>query len=188
MPYDKILPFLVYMLTLRNSGGLEHSDSVTFLAVKTARRLGLPEAFLQQLEFAARVHDIGKLAISDEILNKPGRFTRFERVAMQQHPLFGVEMLRLLDSLPEGVLEMVRDHHENFDGSGYPNRLKGEQISMGGQIIALADRFHAMTTTYRVYRPVFSSAAALQILQDEGVKYDPKILKVFAEVVNDSSH
>lgn len=178
------LPFLVYLLTLRNAGGLEHSDAVAVLAVALGRRAGLDSEFLQDLEFAGRVHDIGKLGIADAVMNKPGRFTRAERVMMQQHVPFGVEMLRLLDcgGVSPSITEMVRDHHENYDGSGYPNGAKGAEISTGGRLIRIADSFCAMTTSYRVYRTILTSKAARRVLRESAQHYDPDFLRIFLEM------
>ena len=185
---NTILPFLVYMLNLRNAGGLEHSDDTARWSIKIAKAAGLTGwEFLRDLEFGTRVHDIGKMGINDAILNKPGRLTENELLAIRQHPMIGVEILGLLDGMNsevnEDIIAMVREHHENFDGTGYPGKLAGEKINLGARIIRITDSYCAMTTQYRIYRRLINPGDALTIMADHHQHYDPDLLKIFFEAV-----
>lgn len=189
---NNILPFLIYLIQIRNAGGLEHSDGVTMLSARIAGAAGIKDhQFLRDLDFAARVHDIGKLAISDAVINKPGRVTKNEMIAIQQHPVVGMEMLRLLNNIcennnevNENVLQIVGQHHENYDGTGYPHGISGDNIHLGARIIRIADTFNAMTAPYRIYRHVLKHDAAIRIMKDCRKDYDPNLFDVFLEVFN----
>src|SRR5262249_58124942 len=135
-----------------------HSQRVADLAARTARRLGLPEEEVELTRLAASLHDLGKLAIPEEILRKPGPLTSAERLVLERHPQIGYRMLESLGVDP--VADWVLHHHERWDGAGYPNGLEGEDIPLGARIILVADAFDAMTND-RVYRSKLSIEDAL---------------------------
>ena len=183
------LPFLVYLIQLQNAGGLEHSDDTARLSVEIARRAGMDKRMIEIIEFGARVHDIGKIGIPPSIVGKVGKYTFEEMRAMKRHPEIGAEMLgKLLNIgngvIPDGVIEIVLQHHENYDGTGYPKGIRGEEIHPGARILRVADSFHAMTTSYRVWRPILTPSAALSIMMDYKNHYDPEYLKILYEVNN----
>ena len=156
-----------------------HSERVGELAARIARRLGLDDAQIELTRLAASLHDLGKLAIPEEILRKPGTLNESERLVLQRHPQIGFRMLESLGVEP--IAEWVLHHHERWDGDGYPNRLRGEEIPLGARIIFVADAYDAMTSE-RVYRKPYSPREALEELERcSGSQFDPSIVEAFAE-------
>jgi diguanylate cyclase (GGDEF)-like protein/putative nucleotidyltransferase with HDIG domain len=156
-----------------------HSERVSELAARIARRLGLDDAQVELTRLAASLHDLGKLAIPEEILRKPSALNESERLVLQRHPQIGHRMLESLGVEP--IAEWVLHHHERWDGDGYPNRLRAEEIPLGARIIFVADAYDAMTSE-RVYRKPLSSREALGELERcAGSQFDPSIVDAFAE-------
>lgn len=160
-----------------------HSERVGFLAALTGRQLALPEEQLQALEWAGLLHDVGKIGIREEVLNKEGPLTADEFEHIKQHPVMGYEILRPIETYEE-VLASVLHHHENPDGSGYPHGLNGDSIPLFARIIHVVDIFDALTST-RSYRPAFSIEKALDIIRkDIGVKVDETVTSAFLEALD----
>ena len=156
-----------------------HSERVSELASRLALRLGLSDAQIELTRLAASLHDLGKLAIPEEILRKPGALNESERLVLQRHPQIGHRMLESLGVEP--VADWVLHHHERWDGDGYPNRLRGEEIPLGARIIFVADAFDAMTSE-RVYRSSLSPGDALEELERcSGSQFDPHVVDAMAE-------
>ena len=156
-----------------------HSQRVADLAARTARRLGLPDEEVELTRLAASLHDLGKLAIPEEILRKPGPLTDPERMVLERHPQIGFRMLESLGVDP--VADWVLHHHERWDGSGYPDGLPGDQIPLGARIIFVADAYDAMTSE-RVYRRrVAPGQAIAELKRCSGSQFDPEIVAAFAE-------
>ena len=156
-----------------------HSDRVGELAARIARRLGVEEAQIELTRVAASLHDLGKLAIPEEILRKPGTLNESERLVLQRHPQIGHRMLESLGV--ESVADWVLHHHERWDGDGYPDRLRGEEIPLGARIIFVADAYDAMTSE-RVYDRSRSPSEALEELERcSGSQFDPAIVDAFSE-------
>lgn len=157
-----------------------HSEHVSTIAVEIGQALGLSEADLEQLEWAGLLHDIGKIGIRDAVLLKPERLTREERILMNEHPVKGEEILKGVDKLAR-ERPLIRHHHEWYNGSGYPDRLIGEQIPLLARVLHVADAFEAMTAS-RPYRPVpMSTARALEELRRyAGIQFDPTVVEAFA--------
>jgi diguanylate cyclase (GGDEF)-like protein/putative nucleotidyltransferase with HDIG domain len=148
-----------------------HSVRVAELAARLAERMGLPEGQVELVRLAANLHDLGKLAVPEEILRKPGPLTEPERIVLERHPQIGYRMLESLGVDP--VAEWVLHHHERWDGGGYPAGLAGEEIPVGARIILVADAFDAMTND-RVYRPKLSVEDALaEIEASAGTQFAP---------------
>jgi len=161
-----------------------HSLRVAQLALKIASRLKLPERRLEILEYAALLHDVGKIGIKDAILLKPQKLTAAEYEIIKTHPLVGYEIVANVDFLKE-VAEIIRSHHERCDGSGYPDGKKAEELSLEARILAVADAFDALTSN-RPYRRAFTVCKALQIMRnDERGHYDQEILKVLETIVKE---
>jgi HD-GYP domain-containing protein (c-di-GMP phosphodiesterase class II) len=160
----------------------KHSEDVAVIARKIGRELGLAEDEVEQIEAAARVHDIGKISIPDSVLLKPGKLTDEEWEAIKQHPVIGADLLSGLE-IYEGSIDIIRHHHEHWDGSGYPDGLKGEQIPLGARIVAVADVYNALTTD-RPYRKAYSKTEALEIIRDmSGKELDPQLVEIFLRVI-----
>ncbi|MFH1143284.1 MAG: HD-GYP domain-containing protein [Candidatus Eisenbacteria bacterium] len=158
-----------------------HSERVTRLSRLVGTRLGLSPAESQMLGWAALLHDIGKIAIKNEILNKPGQLDGDEIQAMRMHPERGC---RVLEPIPQlhGALAAIRHHHERFDGRGYPDGLRGESIPLFARIIAVADAYDAMSST-RAYRRAHSSEFAMEeIAKGAGTQFDPALASIFQEL------
>ena len=156
-----------------------HSQRVAELAARTARRLGLPDEEVELTRLAASLHDLGKLAIPEEILRKPGPLTEPERIVLERHPQIGFRMLESLGVDP--VAEWVLHHHERWDGSGYPDGLPGDQIPLGARIIFVADAYDAMTSE-RVYRRrVLADQAVAELERCAGTQFDPEIVDALAD-------
>jgi diguanylate cyclase (GGDEF)-like protein/putative nucleotidyltransferase with HDIG domain len=156
-----------------------HSERVSELAGRIARRLGIGETQVELTRLAGSLHDLGKLAIPEEILRKPDALSDAERLVLERHPQIGYRMLESLGVEP--VAEWVLHHHERWDGTGYPNGLRGDEIPLGARIIFVADAFDAMTSE-RVYRRSLSELEALAELgRCAGSQFDPAIVDAFAE-------
>src|SRR5262245_4852882 len=157
-----------------------HIRRVQVAAVALAKELGITdEPQIQAIEVAALLHDTGKIAVPEHILNKPGKLTPAEYEKMKLHAPIGAEILSSID-FPYPVVPIVRHHHENWDGTGYPDRLKGTDIPIGARILSVVDCFDALTSD-RPYRRRMSDADAIAILRDRrGTMYDPAIVDTFA--------
>ncbi|WP_258360107.1 bifunctional diguanylate cyclase/phosphohydrolase [Moorella sulfitireducens] len=158
-----------------------HSERVTEYAVVLGEYLNLPEEELNTLRMSAFLHDIGKIELERELLNKPLPLNEEERLLFQQHPVWGAEIVRSV-SLLERCTPIILAHHENFDGSGYPYGLKGEEIPLGARILRVVDSFDAMATN-RPYRRALKPGRCLEELrQGAGTLYDPEIVVAFFNV------
>jgi HD-GYP domain-containing protein (c-di-GMP phosphodiesterase class II) len=150
---------------------------VADLAARIAVRLELDAEQVELTRLAGSLHDLGKLAIPEEILRKPGDLTDSERLVLERHPQIG---FRMLDSLGvDPIADVVLHHHERWDGAGYPDRLRGDTIPLGARIIFVADAYDAMTSD-RVYRSKRSSGDALaELTRCAGTQFDPIIVEAF---------
>jgi putative nucleotidyltransferase with HDIG domain len=155
-----------------------HVDRVAELSVATGRELEWDEAQLQTLELGALLHDVGKIVVPTEILNKPGGLTPDERAVIERHPDAGVELIGDIE-FPWDICPMVRHHHEAWDGSGYPAGLAGEQIPLAARILCVADVYDALASD-RPYRPAFPHERTLAIMSAEaGTRLDPALFDLF---------
>jgi diguanylate cyclase (GGDEF)-like protein len=169
---------LLKVLSERNADLGDHGSIVADLAAAVGRRLGLAEADVAEIGRAAEVHDLGKIAIPDAILSKPGALTEDEWEFIHSHPLIGERILSAAPSLLR-VAQLVRSSHERVDGRGYPDRLAGESIPLGARIILVCDAFHAMTSD-RPYRSSMSDELALEELRRHaGTQFDPVVVAAF---------
>jgi diguanylate cyclase (GGDEF)-like protein/putative nucleotidyltransferase with HDIG domain len=163
-----------------------HSLRVMELAKRLALRLELKGELIQQITSGALLHDIGKMEIPRDILNKQGRLTKKEWELFRQHPGWGADIISPLKSLSE-LSDIISCHHENFDGTGYPEGIRGEDIPLGARILRIVDSYDAMTTV-RPYQSALSSEAALEDLAKySGTHYDPWILKEFIQMMRESN-
>ena len=159
-----------------------HSERVGTLARLTGREMRLPAEQIQELEWAGLLHDIGKIGIPEEILNKPGRLTEEEYAVIKEHPQMSYDVLVPVASLSK-VLVTVVQHHENYDGTGYPKHLRGDDITLSGRILHVVDVFDALTSA-RSYRGAYDVERAMKIIhEDAGTKLDPEVVKCFSAVV-----
>lgn len=172
-----LLPFLTRLIGLRDPQASGHSHHVGDLTSLLGQQVGLSSEQLSWLEFAARIHDIGKIAINEFVINKPGRFTEAEYIMVQQHSMMGSKLIESLDLDPI-IPEIILNHHENFDGTGYPNGKKGEEIPLEARIIRITDTYDALTSD-RGYRPAYTYPEAIQIMETDQHCFDPQLLEIF---------
>ena len=179
--YDITLEALGDALDLKDAETEGHSKRVTAFTMAIARAMELPHEDVRVIARGAFLHDVGKMAIPDAILRKPGRLTPEEQMLMREHAYLGYQMLRRIPFLREAA-NIVYSHQERFDGSGYPRGLKGDQIPLGARIFAVADTFDAITSD-RPYRAAQSISAARREIQTySGRQFDPKVVDTFISI------
>jgi HD-GYP domain-containing protein (c-di-GMP phosphodiesterase class II) len=163
-----------------------HSKGVVTLSLQVAHRMGLDAHGIRNVEFAALLHDVGKLAISKEIINKEGPLSSEEWALMRLHTITGEQMLHKIGGLFDEVARLVRSSHERWDGTGYPDGLAGVAIPLESRIVSCADAFDAMTTD-RSYRPAMTTGEALAELRaNAGTQFDPGVAWTLVELVEES--
>lgn len=159
-----------------------HGDRVAKYAVKIAKKLGLPEEEIKTINFFSILHDIGKIGVPEEILAKPGKLTAREWELIRKHPTIGESIIEPIEFL-QPVRTLLRHHHEWYDGRGYPDKLKGENIALAARILSVADAYDAMQSD-RPYRKALSKEKALQELQRaSGTQFDPEVVKAIVKAV-----
>ena len=179
--YRSTLKALTAALETRDSETHGHSERVVSYSLRLGREYGLSSEQMKSLEFGSLLHDIGKIGVPDSILRKPAKLTEEEWVRMREHPLHGQQILRGIEFL-QGASRVVAQHHEKWDGTGYPLGLRKEEIDIKARIFAVADAFDAITSD-RVYRRGKPYEAAAQELDDwAGRQFDPKVVEAFHRV------
>ncbi len=159
----------------------KHAERVAAYGMEIARALGLPRPTAPEFEYGFLLHDIGKVAIPDAILYKPGALTDGERALMARHPLIGAEIVREIEFLGEAAA-VVRSHHERWDGNGYPDRLAGEEIPLAARVFAVADVLDALTSE-RPYRPALPLHTVREMITAEsGKQFDPQVIEAFNSI------
>jgi HD-GYP domain-containing protein (c-di-GMP phosphodiesterase class II) len=180
--YLETITALALAVEARDPYSRGHSDRVSKYAVMIAKELGLDEERIKKIEEAAELHDVGKIGISDEILKKPDFFNDYERQIMQQHPIIGEGIIIPLHGFSH-LRDPIRHHHEWLNGEGYPDHLKGDEISLEARILSVADAFDAMRTD-RPHRKGLDLAQAKQeLLKYKGVHYDPKVIDALLKCI-----
>jgi len=183
LTYNNIVTALANVIEVRDYYTSDHSNRIAILAVETARHLGYKEEQLERIHLSAILHDIGKIGIPDNILNKPGRLSPEERRVMMRHPEIGEKVIASIKDLSD-VAEVIRAHQEKFDGTGYPDHLRGEEIPLSARIIAVVDAYIAITDE-RIYKPARSTEEAIQeLIRHAGTQFDPQVVETFLEVLN----
>jgi len=160
----------------------EHVERTVKYATDIARALDLPSSEIEMVRQAAMLHDLGKIGISESILNKKEKLTSKDIDEIKKHPKIAADILRPIHVL-NPIIPLILYHHERWDGRGYPSRLKGEEIPLGARIVAIADVFQALISK-RPYRRAFSKSKALEMIKEaSGTQFDPRIVKVFLEII-----
>lgn len=177
----RVLQALVTALRVRDAETYEHSERVVGFSLRLGRELSLARSEMESLGVGAFLHDIGKISVPDAILNKPGKLTAAEWIRMRNHPLYGQQILNGIDFLVAAG-RVVGQHHEKWDGSGYPAGLAGKEIDLNARIFAVADAFDAMTSD-RVYRAGSSyEKAAAELSRGAGQHFDPMVVEAFQSI------
>ena len=161
-----------------------HSYRVAEYAALIAAELGWSSEEIQQLKHAAYLHDIGKIGIPDLILNKPSRLTDDEYNLIKKHTVIGAEILKDITFVPH-IVEVARNHHERYDGTGYPRGLAGEDIPYMARILTIADCFDAMTARRPYKKPLSVSYAVSELKKNSGTQFDPELVNVFIRLIEE---
>ena len=174
---------LLGLLADRDASTEEHTRRVALLAASVAEALKLPASLRRDLAVGGLLHDVGKLSVPLEILQKPGPLDDDEFAEIRRHPEAGRRLLDELGGFPETVRRLVSDHHERLDGTGYPNGLKGDELPIETRILAVCDVYDALVSD-RVYRAAWTPERALSLLQEEsGTGYDPAVVSALERIV-----
>ncbi|MFH1783451.1 MAG: HD domain-containing phosphohydrolase [bacterium] len=183
--YVRTIASLVKAIDAKDYYTHGHSQNVTRYAVAIAKDLGIENDELENINRASQLHDLGKIGIHDYILTKPGKLTKEEWDEMRQHSEKGAEILKPLGFM-NGVVDLVRHHHERFNGGGYPDGIKGDKIALGARIITVADVFDALLSD-RPYRKGFDLATAINIIKESsGTQFDPRVVNSFLKVIDET--
>lgn len=182
--YFETISALALAVDAKDKYSRGHLDRVARYCVQIADKMGLDEAEIQTLRDAARLHDLGKIGIPDEVLGKKGPLTDQEKDLMKKHPEIGESIIKPIRSLSH-LCDIIRHHHEKLDGSGYPDGLRGDEITPLVRIITIADIYDALTTD-RPYRDRFSREKACAVLRERKGELDPDIVEVFIETLGGS--
>jgi putative nucleotidyltransferase with HDIG domain len=177
---DNIAAFLENLISLRDTQSNSHGRNVSMLASALARKVDFPSAEMEELEFAATIHDIGKITLNEFVISKPGRLTEAEYIMIKQHTALGHKLLEPLGLAPL-VMNVILSHHENYDGTGYPNGTAGEHIPLEARIIRITDTYDALTSN-RGYRPALPHKKALDIMSSAASNFDPELLAIFVKM------
>ncbi|MFH0935599.1 MAG: diguanylate cyclase [Candidatus Omnitrophota bacterium] len=171
-------------IELKDHHTAEHAEKVVHYAVEIAKALGLSREQTECIRQACILHDLGKIGTSEQILLKSSMLTGQEFAEIKKHPQIGADIIRPLHFL-RNIIPFILYHHERWDGNGYPNGLKGENIPLGARIVAIADVFEALTSQ-RAYRKAYSREEALKIIKEgSGTQFDPRIVNIFFKILQD---
>ncbi|NLE64761.1 MAG: HD domain-containing protein [Elusimicrobia bacterium] len=184
--FYRVIQSLVRIVEAKDYYTRGHSERVAGYAARIASQMGFSSSEIDELKSVAVLHDIGKLGIHDDILNKKDPLTDEEWEVIRQHPVLGEEILKPL-CIDEKMVALVRAHHERYDGAGYPDGLKGEQINVFAQILSVADAYDAMTSQ-RAYRsPMTREEAMAEIRQGRSSQFHPRVVDAFLDVLREES-
>jgi len=184
--YLEMVETLARAIDAKDNYTYDHAGRARYYARRISTKLHLPEVLIKHIEYAALLHDIGKIGINDAILRKPGKLTPEERQIIQQHPTIGNRILMPVKFLSP-VAPIVLYHQEWYNGQGYPEGLAGEEIPLGARIVAVIDAFDAMTSD-RPYRPALPRDVAIsELKRGAGIQFDPKVVEVFLEVLQEET-
>ncbi len=183
--YTEVVLYLARAMDAHDATGAGHSNVVAHWAERVAQHMGCTPQEVREIRWAALLHNVGKVAIPEEILRKPGPLSPEELALVQRYPVIGEELLRAVPKF-EGVAKIVRHHRERWDGTGYPDGLRAEEIPLGARILAVVDAYNAMTDLrrYRVARGHADAVAELE--RHAGTQFDPEVVRVFVDLLRES--
>jgi len=182
-----VISFLSDIIREHDSGTLTHSKNVSLYSMQIAEAMGFNDREISNIATAAMVHDIGKVGIPENILNKKGSLSSEEWGIIRNHPQIGVNILRIFQEFT-GYLPVVQCHHERYDGTGYPFKLKGKEIPIDARILMVADSYEAMTSK-RPYRNnvATSEQACDELIRCSGTQFDPSIVDIFISIIDSAT-
>lgn len=185
---QKVALSLTAALGARDQHTRQHSDRVVQLSIDLGMHIELSADELEMLALGAQFHDLGKIGIPDNVLRKPAAFEQAEWECMKQHAVIGEQIILAINGeTSQEIARTVRHHHERFDGSGYPDGLRGTEIPLYSRIISLADSYDAMVETRPYHRPRGHQAVMDILIGEGGTKHDPDLLHAFRTVIEKSS-
>ncbi|MBM3253855.1 MAG: HD-GYP domain-containing protein [Candidatus Omnitrophica bacterium] len=160
----------------------EHTERTVRYATEVAITLNLPKDDIEHIKLASMLHDLGKIGISEKILLKKSKLTKREFDEIKRHPQIGVDIIRPIQFF-HGIIPLILYHHERWDGTGYPDGLKGEEIPVGARIVAIADVYQALTSD-RPYRKAYPKDEAMKIIKNSsGAQFDPQVVNTFLKIL-----
>ncbi|TYB30412.1 MAG: HD-GYP domain-containing protein [Candidatus Mcinerneyibacterium aminivorans] len=171
------------LLSIHNRYTRGHSQNVAELAHDLADKMGLPQEELTKAYWAGMVHDIGKMLVTNQILDKKSNLNHQEYQTIKKHPIWGYKALKRTEELEE-LAVYVKHHHERWDGKGYPDGLKEEEIPLISQIISVVDAWDAMTSDRAYRKPLSDKQAIKQLKQKKGTQFSPRIVDVFVKMIS----
>ncbi|NQU95877.1 MAG: HD domain-containing protein [Candidatus Omnitrophica bacterium] len=175
------LHLLIEIAEARDPYTMKHSVKVKKYVELLARRVEFSEKNIESLKLASMLHDIGKIGIDQDVLTKPGALTKAEYSKVKKHPLLSTKMIRRIPVVDKQISKIVKYHHENYGGGGYPTGLRGTKIPLGARILAIADTYDALRSN-RAYRKAYSYPEAVGIMKSErGKRFDPKLVDIFLD-------
>lgn len=183
--FYRVAQTLVRVLEAKDQYTKGHSDRVADYAEKLAVSMGLPKKRTQLLKEAALLHDIGKMGVETMILRKDGKLTAEEGDIIHKHPAIGEDILKPV-SLDKDILAVIRGHHERYDGKGYPDKLKGDDINIMAAIVSVADAYDAMTSHRPYMKNMTKMEAIEQLKQNSGTQFNPKVVDAFIKVLENA--
>ena len=177
---------LIMALEARDNYTCGHSQAVSAIVEKMGYKMGMSKEDIEAIGIAGKLHDLGKIGVPDTVLLKPGKLTKVEFNLVKEHPVVGVNILGNISSLSR-VIPAIRHHHERFDGKGYPDGIKGENIPLWARLMAVADTYHALTSN-RPYRDGMDLSKAMDIIQDaRGTQLCPECVDLFCDLITEIS-
>ena len=183
----KLLLYLAHYIDSRISINGQHSSQVAEWVKNTALKMNCDEDETRQIYWAALLHDIGKIGVPDTVLSKPGPLTEEEWDVMKLHPTVGSNIVQSLKPISH-IAPVIYSHQEKYDGTGYPEGLRGEQIPLGARILTVVDAYDAMTSNRRYRRSRSHQEAVNELRQQRGKHFDPKVVEAFLEVIPASAN
>ena len=180
--YLETVSALAIAVEARDPYSRGHLDRVSKYAIQTAQKLAFSEEEIRNIGYAAALHDIGKIGISDEVLKKEGALTKEEWEIMHKHPLIGEAIIKPLRNLA-GLSDISRHHHEWINGSGYPDCLKAEEISIGAKVLSVVDSFDAMSTDRPYHKALGREEAKNELIRYIGIRYDKSVVEAFLQII-----
>ncbi|MBS1716337.1 MAG: HD domain-containing protein [Armatimonadetes bacterium] len=172
---------LLTALEDHHPGEMRHAERVAVVAVATANELGLDDSTLERVHSSSMLHDVGKLSLNADLLQSTGLLTREDREQLETH-VDAIQFLNIDHAWMEGVPRIIRSHHERWDGTGYPNQLKGEDIPIEARLIAVAEVYDTLAYGAIWKEPIGEDAAAAEIEKGSGTWFDPSIVEAFQRV------
>jgi putative nucleotidyltransferase with HDIG domain len=182
--YFEIIQTFARIVDAKDAYTANHSSRVRNYSKMIAEKIGFSVEMTKQIEYAALMHDIGKIGISENILKRDGALSQEETEVMKSHPIIGYNIIAPMSFLSE-LAPIVLYHHERYDGSGYPEKLSKDNIPLGARIISIADSYDAMTSD-RPYRKALTKEESIsELVRKSGTQFDPKIVEIFIEILKE---